>query len=73
MIFLSLSPSAPYLATPQLSLHRIGCKDIPSYFAFPIVNMIKSEGLTWDEYVVRIGGCWNVLKTLKENLQEINL
>ena len=32
----SLSPSAPYLATPHLSLLRIGCKHIPSYFAFPI-------------------------------------
>ena len=27
----------PYLATPYLSLHWIGCKHIPSYFAFPIV------------------------------------
>ena len=32
MILRSLFPSAPYLATSHLSLHRI-----PSYFAFPIV------------------------------------
>ena len=36
-ILLSLSPSAPYLATSNLSLHRIGCKHIPSCFAFTIV------------------------------------
>ena len=36
MILFSPSPPAPYLATPHLSLHRIGCKHIPSYFAFPI-------------------------------------
>ena len=39
MILLSLSPSAPYLATPHLSLDRIGFKHIPSYFAFPIVYL----------------------------------
>ena len=37
MIFLSLSQSAPYLATSHLSLHKIGSKHIPFYFAFPIV------------------------------------
>ena len=30
---------APYLATPHFSLHRIGCKNIPSYFAFPIESV----------------------------------
>ena len=39
VILLSLSPSAPYLATMHLSLHRIGCKHIPSYFAFPIIAL----------------------------------
>ena len=38
MIFFSLSLSAPYLATPHWSLQRIGCKHIPSYFAFPITD-----------------------------------
>ena len=40
MWFSSLSPSAPHLTTPHLTLHRIGCKHIPSYFAFPIVNYL---------------------------------
>ena len=40
VIFLSLSPPVPYLATLHLSLHRIGCKHIPSYFAFPIGSLI---------------------------------
>ena len=39
LIPLSLSPSAPYLATPHLSLHRIGSKHISSYFAFRIVML----------------------------------
>ena len=39
---LSLSPSAPYLATPHYSLHRIGSNHIPSYFAFPIVVLVPS-------------------------------
>ena len=38
LILLSLSPSAPYLSTLHLSLHRIGCKRVPSCFAFPIIN-----------------------------------
>ena len=33
VILLSLTPSGPYLATLQLSLHRIDSKHIPSYFA----------------------------------------
>ena len=33
---LSLSLSATYLATPHLSLHRIGSKHITSYFALGI-------------------------------------
>ena len=37
VILPSLIPSAPYLATPHLSLHKIGSKHIPSYFAFRIV------------------------------------
>ena len=36
----SLSPSDPYLAIPHLSLHGIGCKHIPPYFASPIVLWI---------------------------------
>jgi hypothetical protein len=52
MWFSSLSPSAPYLATPHLSLHKIDCKHIPSYFTFPIagvhsyfvVSSFKCEG-----------------------------
>ena len=39
MILLALSQSAPYLATPHLSLHRIGFKHIP-YFALPIVSYL---------------------------------
>ena len=46
MILFSLSPSAPYLATPLLSLHRIGCKHIPPYFAFPIVRPIHDRRTT---------------------------
>ena len=42
MILLSDSPSAPYLATPHLSLHRIGSKHIPSYFALGIVQRIMA-------------------------------
>ena len=38
VILLSLSPSAPYLATWHLSLQGIGCKHIPSSFAFPVTN-----------------------------------
>ena len=38
VILFSISPSAPYVATPHLCLHRIGCKRIPSYFAFPIMS-----------------------------------
>ena len=37
MILIYLSPSAQYLATSHWSLHRIGCKNISSYFAFPIL------------------------------------
>ena len=37
VILLSISTSVPYLATPHLSLHIIGCNHIPSYFAFPII------------------------------------
>ena len=40
---LSLSLSAPYLATPHLSLHSIGSKHIPSYFALGIGNLITYE------------------------------
>ena len=48
MILLSLSPSAPYLATPHLSLYRIGSKHIPSYFALGIIvynTKILTNGL----------------------------
>ena len=38
MIVLSLSPSAPYPATPHLSLRRIDSKNIPSYFALGIAG-----------------------------------
>ena len=41
VILLSLSLSAPCLATPQLSLHRIDCKHVTSNFAFPIVIMLQ--------------------------------
>ena len=47
MILLSLSTSAPYLATPHLSLHRIGCKHIPSYFEFPIVQYTYIRINSW--------------------------
>ena len=40
MIVLSISLSAPYLATPHLSLHRIGSKHIPSYFVLGIVFVL---------------------------------
>ena len=36
-----LSPPAPYLETPYLSLRKIGCKHISSYFAFPIVIILN--------------------------------
>ena len=43
MTFLSLSLPAPYLATSQLSLHSIGCKHIPFYFAFPIDSVVSLQ------------------------------
>ena len=42
VIHLSLSLSTSYLTTPHFSLHRIGCKHIPSYFAFPKVQRVVS-------------------------------
>ena len=46
---LSLFPSAPYRATPHLSVHRIGCKHIPSYFAFPTAGADRGFPFTEDE------------------------
>ena len=46
MILLSLSPSVPYLATPHLSLQKIGYTHI-AYFAFPIVVAWKFRRFPW--------------------------
>ena len=43
--FHSIFPSTPYLATPHLSLHMVGCKHSPSYFAFHIVSIKVNSDL----------------------------
>ena len=52
------SPSAPHMATPHLSLHRIGCKHIPSYFAFPIVvncrRLVELQVTTTGTFTLKI-------------------
>ena len=55
MILLSLSSSAPYLETPHLSLHSIGCEHIPSYFAFSIVHVYLAP------YPHRHSGTWWII------------